>query len=84
MNPNIFASVATMLALLPVSSLPLDEREHERNTHAKPPRYPQSYYPAYHRSDAEVEESARASIEAANAKRERKRAARLARKDGAE
>lgn len=80
MNPAILVSVATMLAMLPTNSLPLEEREHERNTHARPPRYPQSYYPSYHRSDAEVEESARASIAAANAKRERKRAARLAKR----
>jgi hypothetical protein len=80
-----YASVATMLAMLPAGSLPVEEREHERNKHAKPPRYPQSYCPSYHPTDpyrpTPAEEQA--TVDAAEAKRERKRAARLARKAGA-
>lgn len=32
---DFLASVATMLAMLPAGSLPVEEREHERNKHAK-------------------------------------------------
>ena len=83
---GFLASVATMLAMLPAGSLPVEEREHERNKHAKPRRYPQSYCPSYHPltrplTTDERYASETETMQAAEAKRERKRAARLARKE---
>lgn len=79
---GFLASVATMLAMLPAGSLPLEEREHERNKRLKPRRYPQSYCPSYHPTDPYKPTPAEEQVivDAAEAKRERKRAARLARK----